>query len=193
MYAREVADNQGNVQQLTFIVSGKLWRNSLIMQDRQTGSLWSHITGECLEGAYQGTVLSMLPVAQTTWGDWVAAHPETRVLEKSAEIKSSRYESYFQDPERNGLFASKWLRDRLPGKSLVHGVTLGAYSVAVVDTRLIVGEPVTITLGEVPLKVIRHRDGGVRATRLDTGEPVPVRTSYWFAWSAYFPRTEVLD
>ncbi len=99
MHVRQVGD-----QTLTFIVSGKLWRNSLIMQDKETGSLWSHVTGECLEGDYLGTQLEMIPMVQTTWRQWSADHPETRVLKKSAEVKSSHYEKYFADPERTGLF-----------------------------------------------------------------------------------------
>jgi len=188
VYARQVGDRT-----LTFIVSGKLWRNSLIMQDRETGSLWSHITGECLEGQYVGTTLTMIPVVQTAWGQWLTDHPDTRVLEKSSEIKSSRYERYFRDPERNGLFQTQWLKDRLPGKSLVHGVMLGAYTLAVADAALTDTVPVTGELGEVKIKMTRHRDGGVRAIRLDTGAELPVRTSYWFAWSTYFPRTAVVD
>lgn len=188
MHARQVGD-----QTLTFIVSGKLWRNSLIMQDKETGSLWSHITGECLEGEYLGTQLEMIPVVQTTWRQWSTDHPDTRVLKKSEEITSSQYEKYFDDPERTGLFRTIWLQDRLPGKSLVHGLLMGPHSVAITDEALTTGKPVTTELGGVEVVVTRASDGGVRAVRQDTGEAVQVRTAYWFAWSTYFPRTEVVD
>ena len=45
VYARTLGS-----QSYTFQVSGMLWRNSLIMRDRETGSLWSHVTGEGLSG-----------------------------------------------------------------------------------------------------------------------------------------------
>ena len=45
MYARKV-DNRT----LTFGVSGLLVRNSLVMYDRETGSLWSHLSGKALDG-----------------------------------------------------------------------------------------------------------------------------------------------
>ncbi len=188
MHARQVDDRT-----LSFIVSGKLWRNSLIMQDKETGSLWSHVTGECLEGEYEGKQLKMIPVVQTTWREWVQDHPETRVLKKSEEIKSSQYEKYFDDPERNGLFQVVWLQDRLPGKSLVHGLLLGPHSLAVTDEALVVGKPVAAEMGGVAVSVTRNSDGGVRAVREDTGEELIVRTAFWFAWSTYFPRTEVVD
>jgi hypothetical protein len=188
VHVRQVEDKT-----LTFIVSGKLWRNSLIMQDKETGSLWSHVTGVCLEGEYKGTQLEMIPVVQTTWSQWVADHPETRVLKKSEEIKSAPYQRYFDDPEKTGLFSTVWLQDRLPGKSLIHGVMLGTHSLAVADAALAAGASVTGKLGDVEVKVTRGADGGVSAVRSDTGEELVVRTAYWFAWSTYFPKTEVID
>lgn len=188
MHARRVGDRT-----LSFIVSGKLWRNSLIMQDRETGSLWSHVTGECLEGELAGTTLAQVPVVQTTWRAWRAAHPDTRVLKKDGEITSSRYEAYFADPARNGLFRTTWLQDRLPGKSLVHGVVLGAHSVAVTDDALPAGASVDAELGGVPVRLVRAADGGVRASRLDSGAALQAHTAFWFAWSSYFPRTAVID
>ena len=64
MYARP--QHQG--APLTFGVSGMLWKDSLIMYDRQTRSLWSHVTGKAMKGPLQGTVLTVYPTSmQTTW------------------------------------------------------------------------------------------------------------------------------
>ena len=178
---------------LTFIVSGKLWRNSLVMQDKETGSLWSHVTGECLEGEYKGTMLEMVPVVQTKWNQWVAEHPDTRVLKKSEEINSSPYEKYFENPEKTGLFRTVWLQVRLPGKSLVHGLVIGAHSLAVAEAALPAGASVSGDVGDIPVKMTRNADEGISAVRTDTGEELVVRTAYWFAWSTYFPNTQVMD
>jgi len=188
VHARTVGDAT-----LTFIVSGKLWRNSLIMMDKETGSLWSHITGRCLEGEYEGTQLKMIPVVQTTWQDWKAQHPATRVLKKDEEIRSSTYEGYFADPEKTGIFRSNWLQERMPGKALVHGLNIGPHALAVADSALTPGAKVVATVGNIEVEVQRDADGGIRAIRKDTGEKVLVRTAFWFAWSSFFPRTEVVD
>ena len=45
MYAAEVGK-----QKLTFGVSGMLWNRSLVMYDKETGTLWSHILGEAMQG-----------------------------------------------------------------------------------------------------------------------------------------------
>jgi hypothetical protein len=215
----------------TFIVSGKLWRNSLIMQDLETGSLWSHVTGEALHGTAAGRRLEVIPSVQTTWEAWVREHPETKVLKKDRSVTSSAYESYFKDPERMGLFRARWLMQKMPGKTLVHGVARGPHALAAADTTL--ESLVTATLGEDPVVLWRGADGGVRAfiaevegetLELRTGasgaledratvsiwdldrgiglsgplagrelEELPVTTAYWFAWSAFYPNTAVVD
>jgi hypothetical protein len=188
VYVRQVEE-----QVLTLIVSGKLWRNSLIMQDKESGSLWSHITGKGMEGPHTGAQLEQIPAVQTTWAQWQAEHPDTRVLKKTEEVKSSQYQSYFDDPERNGLFRTIWLEDRMPGKSLVHGVAIGPHAMAVADELIPAGESVEYDLAGIPLKLIRSNDGGMRAVRTDTGEEILVRTSFWFAWSGFYPNTEVME
>ncbi len=180
-------------QTLTFIVSGKLWRNSLVMRDKETNSLWSHVTGVCLEGELTGQTLTQIPSVQTTWAEWQQAHLDTRVLKKSEEITSSHYESYFKDPAKTGFFRTVWLQDRLPGKSLVHGITLGPHALAVTNAALEPGAKLAYELGGVKLNITRDADGGVRASRATAGTAVLVRTAYWFAWSTFYPNTEVLD
>ena len=49
MYRREVEGRE-----LTFGVSGKLFKNALVMYDRETRSLWSHFSGEALSGPMKG-------------------------------------------------------------------------------------------------------------------------------------------
>lgn len=66
----------------TFGSSGLLYRSNKLMYDRQTNTLWSQLTGEPVMGllARKGIRLQVLPVTVTTWGEWLALHPKTRVL-----------------------------------------------------------------------------------------------------------------
>ncbi len=217
----------------TFIVSGSLWRNSLVMQDEETGSLWSHITGEALDGELKGKKLSMIPSVQTSWALWHEAHPDTKVLKKEKEIKSSHYERYFSDPERTGIFRTHWLREKMPGKDFVYGMSRGPFALAVTEKKLESVPVLNVDLGGEPIVVARSSDGGVVAysSRMDgrelhftTGDrntmrdgetgsawdtstglctsgsmkgkrldPIIVRKAYWFAWSSFYPNTEVLE
>jgi hypothetical protein len=156
VHARSLGDRT-----YTFIVSGKLWRNSLIMQDVETGSLWSHITGEALDGPAKGQHLNSFPSVQTTWAEWIQQHPETSVLKKEREITGSSYERYFKDPAKVGIFRARWLVEKMPGKTLVHGITRGPHALAIGDANL--KGLVTATLGEVKVVLWRSADGGARA------------------------------
>jgi hypothetical protein len=226
VYARTFADRTA-----TFIVSGKLWRNSLIMQDLETGSLWSHVTGEALHGSAAGQRLQVIPSVQTTWDAWVREHPQTKLLKKDRSITSSVYEGYFEDPDRIGMFRARWLMEKMPGKALVHGIARGPHALAAADATL--DGVVNGSLGEDAVVLLRGADGGARAFLAEvdgetlefepapsgvlkdraTGstwdlvrgvglsgplagrelEELPVTTAYWFAWSAFYPNTAVVD
>ena len=155
----------------TFQVSGSLWRNSLIMVDRETGTSWSQVTGRAIDGKHRGAQLEKLEAIETTWEQWRQAHPDTKLLKKSEEVLGSHYQSYFDDPEKMGLFRAQWLAERMPGKTLVYGASVGPHAVAVTDGALD-DSLVLASLGETPVVMSRARDGGVRAfvARVDGNE-----------------------
>ena len=174
-------------------MSGKLWRNSFIMEDRETSTSWSHVTGRALGGPGRGAQLQALPSVQTTWAEWRKAHPGTDVLKKSEEVLSSHYESYFSDPERLGLFRAQWLTGKMPGKTLIWGATVGSHAVAVTDEALADGVEAKVDLGGTPVVVQRGADGGVRAFAGEDRDEIPVTRAFWFAWSSFYPNTQVVE
>lgn len=122
MYARTAGD-----ETLTFFVSGMLWRRSLVMQDKPTGTLWSHILGEAIEGKLEGRRLDTLPSVMTTWKDWLRTHPDTTVL--SLRRTSKEFVRDFYARRKPGRFVFGWLVERkafhvrldaLLGKTLVN-------------------------------------------------------------------------
>jgi hypothetical protein len=130
VYASEVADKK-----LTFQVSGKLWNRSLVMRDLETGSLWSHILGECMAGELKGEKLEVIPAVMTTWEKWLTDHPQTSVLDMAPTAARFRKDFY------------KDLRE------FVYGVKVGtvakAYSFAFLESKPLVQEE----LGGVPVIV----------------------------------------
>jgi len=65
---------------LSFGHAGILYENSFVMYDRKTESLWVHVTGRAEWGPLKGKQLAFVPSTVTTWKQWKAAHPHTRVL-----------------------------------------------------------------------------------------------------------------
>ncbi len=116
-----------------FGTSGLLYRSNKLMYDRRTETLWRHFTGEPVVGrlADSGIVLKRFPVTLTTWGDWLAAHPETTVLSIETGVyppqvylpegdPGAAYNNYFSNP--NPVFPVWQQSDALPAKATVFGV-----------------------------------------------------------------------
>jgi hypothetical protein len=109
---------------LTFGTSGLLYRSNKLMFDQETASLWSSMTGEPVVGPLVKLKLKLtaLPVVTTTWGEWRARHPDTRVLSIDTGFKrdyseGAAYRAYFGTDE---LMFGVALRDgRLPNKAEV--------------------------------------------------------------------------
>ncbi len=138
------------------------------MQDRETGSLWSHVTGECIYGELEGWKLEMIPSVQTTWAKWVNAHPNTAVLKKKEKVLESRYAEYTKSPEKLGIFRTNAQLREFPGKSMIHGMTVedekGSVSaVAISDDLLAARSFVEVNLAGRFFVAFRSKDGGVRA------------------------------
>ncbi len=57
-----------------------MYKKSFVMYDRQTESLWVHVTGKAEVGPLKGQQLQFMPSTVTTWAQWKAAHPQSLVL-----------------------------------------------------------------------------------------------------------------
>ena len=54
-----------------------IYRGVMAMVDPSNETVWSHLTGEALLGPDKGKALAVLPLVNTTWGDWKRLHPDT--------------------------------------------------------------------------------------------------------------------
>ncbi len=159
MYSRKV---DGKI--LTFGVSGKLWRNSLVMYDRETGSLWSHITGEAMAGPLKGEVLE--PIAGTPriqWKEWKRQHPNTKVLSvKGRQDASDNYAGYHAS-SAIGIHREQAKDQRVMPKVQVIGVTVGkaakAYRLSSFAGRSVLAD----SIGGKPLLVFHDVESGATA------------------------------
>ncbi len=65
---------------LSFGVSGKLWREVLVLYDRQTHSLWSQRVSRAIAGPLADAELDVLPSTVVEWASWQELYPATTVL-----------------------------------------------------------------------------------------------------------------
>lgn len=124
MYSREI-----DGELYTFGVSGKLIRNTLVMYDRQTNSLWGQILGKAIEGPLTGAELEFVPAIHTTWAEWRAQHPDTVALVKGYSGNYDSYSGYYSSSSA-GVIGETFRDERLYTKEYVIGVAGDTEAVA---------------------------------------------------------------
>lgn len=75
MYDRRIGNRE-----LTFGISGRLYKRNVLLYDLQTESLWSQVQKQSVTGELTGTPLEVLPALETRWSEWKSKHPNTLVL-----------------------------------------------------------------------------------------------------------------
>lgn len=232
MYARGV---QG--RELTFGVSGRLWRDNLVMYDRQTNSWWAQATGGAIRGKMKGASLEQFPSFMMTWRQWRELHPHTTVLSKTTSLGSAgtrdRYPDYHRSSRIGVTGRTRFKKDEIGPKARVAAFRLSesAYAVVLDDLRkdpvlnaTAMGQNIVIVatadrstarafLADKHLFTSSGSENGrIMLTDQRTGSrwdgfdgraisgtlagqqlrEAPVTLSYWFAWKAFFPATDVL-
>jgi len=151
-------------REFTFGVSGMLLHNALLLFDRETRTLWSHLTGEALAGPQRGKRLFRLQAAPVaSWEAIRQVQPATQVLVVAGQqdVPLDSYLGYHADPGANGIRPVTHRDDRLPGKSLVLGVRAEGESRAYPLSRLSPASALQDRLATVPLVVARDDASGI--------------------------------
>ena len=138
-----------------FRSSGLLYFSNKLMYDLTTGGLWNQFTGVPVTGSLleSGVRLNIRPVTLTTWGDWLASHPDTLALDintgyqrnySSEGDPGAAYTEYYGSP--NLWFPVGEYDDRLQVKDVVYGIEIGgeakAYPVDAVGREALVNDEV---------------------------------------------------
>jgi hypothetical protein len=208
---------------LSFGHSGWLWKDSFLLYDRETDSLWHHLWGRALSGSLRGKSLRRLPVAQTTFAAWRREHPETLVLPKPLDPQAPmETDAYARRTSRlrlgvgievgaeRRLYPLAALRAAGVVEEEVAGVPVAvaadpACSAAFAYDRRVGGVAVSLELGDERGRPVLVERGGGRRWSLRSGRPVPeedahppLRTllsSPWdaAAWKGHHPSGSTWD
>lgn len=179
---------------LEFGVSGLLYNSDVLLFDRQTESLWTQLGRKSISGKHVGRQLDWLASEQMTWAAAKTNFPSAQVLSLETgyqkNYESEAYVEYKNSPRNS--FPVKFSRDELERKAWVLGIEINGTAKAYPIEALIRAMRFQDEIGQIRLSVIydpetRHAS----ATNRDTGEPVPSVRSYWFAWQAFYPETEI--
>ncbi|QMU62316.1 MAG: DUF3179 domain-containing protein [Gammaproteobacteria bacterium] len=114
---------------LIFGSSGFLYRSNKLMYDQKTHSLWNQFNGKPVVGSLvQNDIeLEVLPLVTTTWGEWLAQHPDTKIMSSETGFKrdytpGAAYGAYFFSDEL--MFPASVKDDSLKQKDKVFGLRI---------------------------------------------------------------------
>lgn len=135
-----------------------------------------------------GVVLEQHSVTVSTWGEWKAEHPDTRIVAEDGGIGRSYPDDPLDGRDDNGpIFPIGDVDNRLGVQQPVLGVLLddGTTIAFGVDAlRSALADSDEVRFGGVTVTT----DGGGFVASTDDGE-VGVHEAFWFAWSQFHPDT----
>jgi thiol-disulfide isomerase/thioredoxin len=105
-----------------------VYNGTIILKDRETGTLWAPFSGRALEGPLAGQKLERFPLVFTHWDDWSARHPDTDVVWASPSARGGHGSWYTAGKwgivSEMGMTMESW-DSRLPENALVYGIENG--------------------------------------------------------------------
>ncbi len=180
---------------LDFGISGLLYKNNVLLYDRETESLWSQLKREAIAGPLTGHSLITYPSLLTSWKRWRKLHPDTLVLSRDTgyfrDYDTDPYASYHKSPF--SLFATKGAEDgRLAEKELVLGVTINGETRAYPFSALERAElPLADTLGGEAVTIHFDKSSGEAYATLSDSSRAEGVVSYWFAFASFNPGVDI--
>lgn len=178
-------------KETTFGVSGRLYNSNLVMYDRSTETLWTQLDGEAIIGEHLGKKLAQVPLFTTTWAYWKNMFPDTKVLSSDTGYSRDYSRDPYEDHEQSlDTFGTEFEDTRLHPKAKIWGIEIDgkfkAYNDEVLKRVSVLNDKFA---GKI-IKVTRSEGGEVKIADDAGNEFVPI-ISYWFAWVAFHPETEL--
>jgi hypothetical protein len=129
-----------------------------MFEDSRTHSWWRQVNGEAIVGEMKGKHLDEIPSEQMSLASWIAAHPDTKIMQRDATFKA-RYDSL-------ALYDEGKMKGRLEGtdstswgnKSWVIGVQTSDHAKAYDWREMLKAHIVNDTVGVIPVVVAIEPD-----------------------------------
>lgn len=186
-------DRTINGEAVQFGVSGLLYNSDLVMYDRKTDTLWQQVTGKAIIGQLTGVKLKQLPLDTLNWEEWKSLHPDTKVLSQETGYNRQYGRNPYEDYETSkSLYFPVENEDKsLHPKEVIYGIEISNKFKAYREEDLKTLKKIEDKIDKIDIIIQRNDSGIVKVINKDTNEEiVPVR-SFWFAWFAFHPETDL--
>lgn len=175
MYTRRIDDRE-----LTFRFHPDLFQRNLLIEDLETGSVWSQLGRNAVEGPLTGKRLGLVPMRQTTWGDRRSRYLDTLVIRPVWGLYPSYRYIAPRGRETRGL--SRF--------SLVLGLEInGARRAYPFPDLARASHVVEDQLGGSAIRVLYEPSAPTAHAEDESGNTLPSLTLYWGAWLDFYPDT----
>lgn len=177
---------------LTFENSGALWRDTLVLRDLETGTLWSAATGVALTGPLASRVLPPIPAVYTTARAWQRAFPDSTYMDLRESTAVPFLMKLYGASPWQGVSGRKTTDRRHHPKAEFFGVVVDDEVFAVPEELLREQKLVRAEIGGQPLTM--SWDERLEAPRAHiSGVERPALPMYWFALSRHFETVRTPD
>lgn len=181
----------------TFGVSGLLYNSDVLLYDRQTESLWSQIMMEAISGPLVGEEVEMVPTMNTSLGEWKNKYPDTWVLTENTGYQRD----YTRDPyagyeQSERLYFDVDKKDaRFHPKESVIGIEVNGQFKAYPFSELekLKNGSFKDQFQDKELIINFNKESRSATITNPKGEDLPALTTFWFAWYAFHPDTDVYE
>lgn len=179
-------------------VSGFLYNSNVLFYDKtdnESPGLFSQLQGEGITRRLKNVALNTLPVELTTWKDWKTRYPKTDVLSLETghdrDYHSSAYEEYYANDKL--MFPVSKSDKQFLNKSMVLGITVNGKTRAYPYQKFAnVWKPTTLQETFEGKKFTLLWNPEAQSLRVEAAdEGVDWAYSFWFAWYAFHPETEI--
>ncbi|HEX7252931.1 MAG TPA: DUF3179 domain-containing (seleno)protein [Thermoanaerobaculia bacterium] len=189
IYDRRVGDRV-----LSFENSGALWRDTLVMRDRETGSYWTAATGKALSGPLAGAQLEAIPAPVTRVEFWERTYAQPLYLDLgSSTIVPFTMRLYEASPAQ-GVSGSRTSDHRRKPKEELFVLREGNEALALTEEEVRGRAPVAAALGGKQFTI--EWDAALETPRaFEEGLPRSERAlipMYWFALNLHFATVRTL-
>lgn len=184
---------QGRSAPFVFGSSGFLYRSNKLMYDAQTHSLWNQFTGRPVVGTLTGSGIELKTraVVITTWADWRARHPATRVLAPDTGHRrdytpGAAYSHYFSSPDL--MFPTRVDTTRLKAKDYVFALRgtgeAKAWPLSLFEGGAVIagraGAVDLVLIGDAATRTVRaYRSEGLVFEKADVADRVRQGADVW--------------
>jgi hypothetical protein len=183
-----VYDRRAGGRELEFENSGALWRDTLVLRDRQTGTYWSAATGAAISGVLAGARLERIPAVMTFSADWAREHPDSLYLDVGKSTSIPLTMRIYGVSAMQGVSGQKTDDARYAAKQEVLTLSDADEAIAFTSEEI---EKVGATSVRLSGRTVRLEwDAGLQAPRafLSGSEPkeLALMPVYWFAVPRHF-------